>query len=168
VSRYTVPAAPQCINTGCTRECTYDSEPGFSGEGSYFSTCDRCTTISAAGLHAHIHRYTPIQCAANGWDPNHTWETSTILRPVVQDDEITAWECRDLLPNGRGTCGYSISAADMDAYRAHARGMRFLCDTAVRASNGHGIGRDTNGHEVWKAFTAMRDAYNATHPVDLR
>jgi hypothetical protein len=157
--------APQCVNTGCTRECTYDSEPPTPG---YFSTCDRCGVQPSAGLHAHRHSYSAAQCEANGLDPAHTWTTSTVLRPVVENDEITSWECRESLPGDRGSCGYVISAADMEAHRAHGRGESFLCTVANSANYGHGIGPQTNGHEVWAAFKALRDAYNAAHPVDIR
>jgi hypothetical protein len=162
--------APQCLTPGCTRDAAVDGEAYDNGTGDigYYSTCDRCDTLSGSGLHAHRHSYTAVQCAANGYDPAHTWTTSTTLRPVVENDEIAAWECREPLPNGRGECGYSISRADADAHLAYARGEGFLCRTAVSASNGHGIGPQTNGREVWEAFKAMRAAYNAAHPVDVR
>jgi hypothetical protein len=156
--------APQCITPGCTRDAAYDSEPPAGG---WFSTCDRCHTLPHIGVHAHRHSYTAAQCAANGYDPAHTWTTSTVLRPIVENDEITAWECRDELPNG-GECGYVISRADADAHLAFRRGEAFLCRTAVSASNGHGIGPQTDGREVWEAFTALRDAWNAAHPADIR
>jgi hypothetical protein len=159
--------APQCLTPGCTRDRAYDSEPP---EGGYYSTCERCSMAhhSAAGLHAHRHSYSAAQVAANGYDPEHTWLTSTTLRPVIEGDEITGWACREDLPKGRGRCGYVISRADMDAHQAHRRGESFLCNTAVSASNGHGIGPQTNGAEVWTAFKALRDAYNAAHPIDVR
>lgn len=113
--------APQCITPGCTRDAAYDSEPTTGG---YYSTCERCITHSGTGLHAHRHSYTAAQCAANGYDPAHTWETSTVLHPVVENDEIIAWECREPLPNDRGRCGYVISATDVDAHRAHPVDVR--------------------------------------------
>jgi hypothetical protein len=124
---------------------------------------------SAAGLHAHRHGYSAAQLKGDPRrDPAHTWVTSTVLRPIIEGDEITGWECREDLPKGRGRCGYMISRADMDAHQAHRRGESFLCNTAVSASNGHGIGPQTNGREVWEAFKALRAAYEAAHPVDVR
>jgi hypothetical protein len=152
--------APQCINPGCTRDAEYDHP------GGYFSTCDRCYSVSAAGLHAHRHSFTPAQEAANGGP--HSWTTATTLRPIVTGDVITAWECREDLPGGRGRCGYVISREDLDAYHAFRRGEAFLCRTAIGASYGHGIGPQTVGAEVWEAFKALRDAYSAQHPVDVR
>lgn len=104
--------APRCTNTGCTREASYDSE----SEG-YFSTCDRCTTHPAAGLHAHRQRFTAAQAAANGGP--REWTTSYYLRPVITDDEITAWECRHPLSDG-SACGYTISAQELAARRAES------------------------------------------------
>jgi hypothetical protein len=158
--------APQCLTPGCTRDRAYDSEPP---EGGYYSTCDRCTTLPHTGLHAHRHGWSAAQLKGDPRrDPAHTWVTSTVLRPIVENDEIAAWECRDELPNGRGRCGYVISRADADAHLAYRRGESFLCTVAVSASNGHGIGPQTNGREVWEAFKAMRAAYEATHPTDIR
>ncbi|MER5754370.1 hypothetical protein [Streptomyces sp. NPDC002088] len=156
---------PLCITPGCTRNAAYDSEPPAGG---YFSTCDRCGTLPGAGLHAHRHSYSAAQCAANGLDPEHTWTTSYPLHPLVENDEITAWECRKPLPNDGGRCGYVISRADMNAHLAYRRGEAFLCNVANAASFGHGIGPQTNGHEVWAAFKAMRDAWTAAHPYDVR
>lgn len=169
--------APQCITPGCTRDAAYDSEPPAGG---YFSTCDRCYSLSGAGLHAHRHSYTAAQCAANGYDPAHAWTTATTLRPVVENDEIAAWECREPLPNDRGRCGYVITRAEADAHLAHQRGSAFLCRTAVNASNGHGTGPQTDGHdplaaykaqsahEALAAYKALSAAWEATHPLDVR
>lgn len=158
--------APQCITPGCTREATYDSEPPAGG---YYSTCGRCNTISGTGLHAHRHGWSVAQLAGDPRrDPAHTWTTSTTLHPIVEADEITAWECTEPLPGDRGRCGYSITRADLEEHAAYRRGESFLGNVASAANYGHGIGPQTDGHEVWAAFKALRDAYNATHPVDVR
>jgi hypothetical protein len=157
--------APQCITPGCTREAAYDSEPP---RGGYFSTCDRCglSSVSGAGLHAHRHSFTPAQEAANGGP--RSWVTSTTLRPIVEGDDVVAWECPEALPGGRGECDYTISRAEMDEHRAHRRGDRALNDFAWSASNGHqGMTRE-QGAEVWATYTAMRDAWTAAHPADIR
>jgi hypothetical protein len=156
--------APECTTPGCTRDASYDGE-----SDGYFSTCDRCHTVSGGGLHAHRHGWSAAQLAGDPRrDPNHTWITSTILRPVVEGDEIVKWECTEPLPDDRGACGYEISRADVEAHHAFRRGEAFLNDKAWAAHFGHGIGPQTNGHEVWNAYTAMRDAWNATHPTDVR
>ncbi|MEU5425945.1 hypothetical protein AB0H73_10090 [Streptomyces olivoreticuli] len=155
--------APQCMTPGCERGASQDSE-----EGGHFSTCDRCgvSFVSGAGLHAHRHSFSPAQEAAHGGP--HSWVTATTLRPVVEDDEIVRWACREDLPGGRGACGYETSRADMDAYLAYRRGEAFLCSAVHAASSGHGTGPQADGHEMWVAFEAMRNAWTAAHPTDVR
>jgi hypothetical protein len=92
---------PQCATPGCTRDAAYDGERPAGG---YFANCERCSSISGTGLHAHRR--------------TDTWTTSTTLHPIVSDDVITGYECRTPLPGDRGECGFKISRADVEAYRA--------------------------------------------------
>jgi hypothetical protein len=155
--------APQCITPGCTRDAEYDGE-----SGGHFSACGRCglSVQSGSGLHAHRHHFTPAQEAANGGP--RSWVTATTLHPVVQGDEVTAWECREPLPNGRGGCDFTISREEIDARAAHRQGDHALNEFAWSASNGHqGMTRE-QGAQVWATYKALRDAYSAQHPADVR
>lgn len=154
---------PQCITPGCTRDAEYDGE-----SGGHFSACGRCglSAVSSAGLHAHRHSFTPAQEAANGGP--RSWTTATTLRPIVEGDEITAWECAHPLPGGRGECDYTVSREDMDAHRAHAQGDHALNTFAWSASHGHQHMTGEQGAQVWAAYKAMRDAFNAARVIDVR
>lgn len=106
--------APQCSTPGCTRPCTFDSEPPVT-ETSYYSTCDRCGTVSSSAVgHAHEHSFTEAQAAANGGP--RTWRTATLLRPVVENDMIVAWRCSEPTEAGY-PCRFAVTADELNAAR---------------------------------------------------
>jgi hypothetical protein len=162
--------APQCATPGCTRDAAFDGEAydGGTGEGSYYSNCERCSMAyqSSAGLHAHRHSYSAAQCEANGYDPAHTWWTATTLRPVIEGDKITGWECRESLPRDRGACGYVITAEDMAAYNAHRQeDMRLTRAAYNGASNPANAERIKEARATLETFRAD---WKAAHPEDIR
>jgi hypothetical protein len=154
---------PQCVITGCEREPSWDSEPPSPG---YFSTCDRCSSayVSSVTLHAHRHRYTALQCAANGFDPNHTWLTTTTLVPEVENDEIIRYVCREPLPGG-DPCPYSITAEALDIHMKWRHAEHMLCDLIIR-SNGCKPPEDAT-HLIWQAYNEARAARALAFPVDV-
>jgi hypothetical protein len=98
-----VAGAPQCITPGCVRDAQWDSEgavwdrQGNARGGSYFSACERCG-LAAPGYrgHAHVHRFTPAQAAANGGELS--WPTSASMGLVVERDVIVGYRCVKSLP----------------------------------------------------------------------
>lgn len=164
---------PRCLTPGCTRTPPMDYEP--PGEPGYYSHCDRCSGAYAShpGLHAHRHRYTAVQCAANGYDPAHSWLTSTSLRPVVENDEIVKYVCAERLPTGdphaRGPeCPYEISPEDLAVFMEWRAADSLLCHLTILAQSPHYKGdRMELAHEIRAAYVAARIARNKAFPVDV-
>lgn len=164
---------PVCWTTGCERTPSMDWEP--PGEPSYNSHCDRCAGkyVSHPGLHAHRHRYTAVQCAANGYDPAHSWLTSTSLRPVVENDEITKYVCAERLPTGDPladgpACPYEISADDLAIFMEWRRADSLMCDLTMTATSAHYKGdRMALAKQIRKAYTDARTAHGRAFPIDV-
>lgn len=164
---------PVCITPGCKRTPSMDYEPG--GPPSYYSHCDRCSGayVSYPGLHAHRHRYTAVQCAANGYDPAHSWLTSTSLRPVVENDEIVRYVCTERLPTGDPLadgprCPYEITPDDLAIFMEWRAADSRLCRLTITATSPHYKGdRMELATEIRRAYEAARTAHRKAFPIDV-
>lgn len=83
--------APRCTQCKVNPQ-EWDSEPGAQG---YTGRCNTCFWVSVSGpLHLHTERYTPVQEAANGFTPGHTWQTSYRSYAVFGAPGVqTGWAC---------------------------------------------------------------------------
>lgn len=93
----------KCHEQGCTRDASYDSEPGAGG---YFSTCERCASYVGHRGHVHAHGYWPEYIAAHPRTRTDAFmRTSEIMRPIITNDVVAGYRCADHM------CGYTITQA---------------------------------------------------------
>lgn len=100
-SRYEAVPYGKCHTEGCTRDASYDSEPGSE---SYFSNCERCSSYVGYRSHVHAHGYWPEYITAHpGTRTDAYMRTAEIMHPVITDDHVSGYKCGDYM------CGHTES-----------------------------------------------------------
>jgi hypothetical protein len=101
------PICPLCkIN-----ECDFDSEP--PGPGSYSTHCTRCFFLITSAEHNHTIYPSPAQVAAGTFRAGHSWRTSQLTHPIMENGVHVGYRCAGY---DRERCGWErrFTAEDME------------------------------------------------------
>lgn len=115
------PKCPICL----VNDRDWDSEP--PGPGSYFSHCTRCSLMSGYRDHSHTYRYSATVVQANNLDPNHSWRTAQVMRPLWEDGRHVGYRCDGR--SGEHACNYveRFTGTDLEPCAIHRDLVKGAC-----------------------------------------
>lgn len=91
----TYPTQPAPICPLCrVNERDWDSEPGRYG-GGYYSHCTRCSGLCGTREHTHTYYGSPAQVAAGTVKAGHSWRTTVLLHPIIENNAHVGYRCTE-------------------------------------------------------------------------
>lgn len=102
----------------------YDDEP--PDPGSYYSYCGRCSSLVGTREHTHTYYGSPAQVAAGTIKAGHSWRTTVLLHPIIEDDRHVGYRCTEF-----DLCGWEhrFTAEELEPCHAHKSHGGFSVET---------------------------------------